>query len=341
MQARLLTRDAFREGVFARDKGQCVLCSGAAVDAHHILERRLWGDGGYYLDNGASVCARHHLDCERTLISLEDVREAAGISRILVPEHMYPDECYDKWGNVVLANGQRTRGELFFDESVQKVLAEGGVLNLFTSRVKFPRTHHLPWSPGVHSDDRVLGRLSAFDGRRVVVTRKMDGENTTLYPDYTHARSVDSRTHPSRSWVKQFWSRFAHDIPPEWRVCGENLYSQHSLAYQDLPSYFMGFSIWNERNVCLDWDQTLEWFELLGIEPVPVLYDGPFDRKIIQSMWSKSDAQVHEGYVVRVADSFTLAQYRTHVGKFVREGHVQTSPHWMHGRRIIPNGLAA
>ena len=32
------------------------------VDAHHIMDRRLWKDGGYYLSNGAALCSKHHLD---------------------------------------------------------------------------------------------------------------------------------------------------------------------------------------------------------------------------------------------------------------------------------------
>ena len=39
---KLLTRDQFRNGVFARDGNRCVLCGNIAQDAHHILERRLW-----------------------------------------------------------------------------------------------------------------------------------------------------------------------------------------------------------------------------------------------------------------------------------------------------------
>src|SRR3546814_17638272 len=62
----LLTRTAFREGVFARDENRCVFCPLPAEDAHHIIERRLWPDGGYYLDNGASVCRAHHIRCETT-----------------------------------------------------------------------------------------------------------------------------------------------------------------------------------------------------------------------------------------------------------------------------------
>lgn len=336
----LLSRDEFREQVFERDQHTCVFCPAPAADAHHIIERRLWPDGGYYLDNGASVCAAHHIECETTARSVEEVRAACGIRRTLIPPHLYPDQLYDKWGNPVLVNGQRLKGELFFDASVQKVLAQGGVLGLFTDWVKYPRTHHLPWSPGVHEDDRILSSLTAFDGQRVVLTLKMDGENSSLYSDYTHARSVDSRGHPSRAWLKQFWSGFCGDIPQGWRVCGENLYAQHSIAYADLPTYFMGFSVWNDRNICLSWEETLEWFALLGITPVPVLYDGPFDEKRIRRACEGIDIRHNEGAVLRLARSFGYGEFKEAVGKYVRAGHIQTVKHWMHGQRVQPNGLA-
>jgi hypothetical protein len=184
MEPKLLTRDQFREGVFARDGHKCVFCGKKAedtpegkLDAHHIVERRLWSDGGYYLENGATVCEKHHLDCERTVIPLENVRHYAGITKIIVPDQFYPEQPIDKWGNYILENGRRTRGELFFDESVQKVLRDGGVLDLFTPYVKYGRTWHLPWSPGAHDDDKTLNDASQFYGKRVIITKKMDGEN--------------------------------------------------------------------------------------------------------------------------------------------------------------------
>src|SRR3546814_8478297 len=82
----------------------------------------------------------------------------------------------------------------------------------------------------------VIDTLAAFEGKRVIVTEKMDGENTTLYRDYIHARSVDGRSHPSRDWVKQFRSGIAADIPEDWRVCGENLFAKHSIHYTALRS---------------------------------------------------------------------------------------------------------
>lgn len=335
----LLTRDAFREGVFARDDHKCVICGEPAVDAHHIIERRLWPDGGYYLENGASVCEKCHRACEKTEISVEQVREAAGIKRALLPPHLYPDQVYDKWGNPVMPNGQRLRGELFHDESVQKILAAGGVLDLFTNLVKYPRTYHLPWSPGVGEDDRVMESLEGLEGRRVIVAEKMDGQNITMRREKVHGRSVDGRPQPSQDWVKQFWSTIASDIPEDWRVCGENLFAKHSIAYEDLPTFFMGFSVWDGTNTCLAWDDTMEWFELLGITPVPVLYDGIFDAKLIQGLWSNDQWDRSEGYTVRDAGAFSASQFKSKMGKFVRPGHLQTV---RHGNRIlVKNALLA
>lgn len=336
---KLLSRDAFREGVFERDGRTCVCCEQPAVDAHHIIERRLWSDGGYYLENGASLCAEHHMLAEQTLLTPEYLREQCGITHVIVPDHLYPDHIYDKWGNPVMEDGRRGKGELFFDESVQKALNAGGVLDLFTDRVKYPRTHHFPWSPGIHSDDRVISSLDNFAGKRVIVTVKQDGENTTLYRDYIHARSLDSRNHPSRDWVKNFHANFAHEIPEGFRICGENLYAEHSIHYDDLESYFMGFSIWTERNECLSWDETLEWFSLLDITPVPVLYDGIYDEKLIRSIEKGLNFERDEGFVLRLADGFKYGDFKISVAKFVRQNHVQTNKHWMQGQRVIPNGL--
>lgn len=336
----LLSRAAFRESVFARDQGCCVFCGAPAADAHHILERRLWSNGGYYLDNGASVCLGCHLRCEMTLNTVEEARAASGILRAVIPEHLYDDERYDKWGNIILANEQRLRGELFYDESVQKILLQGGVLDLFTNRVKYPRTYHLPWSQGMHDDDRMMQDIRRFVGKRVIVHEKLDGENTTFYSDYIHARSIDGRSHPSRDWVKGLWGRIKHDIPPDWRVCVENMYARHSITYENLASYAFGFSVWNDRNVCLAWDEAKEWLELLGIAICPVIYDGIFDEILIRNLYDeRRDWQTREGYVMRIADSFSYSEFRHCVGKFVRRGHVQTTQHWMHGQAIVPNKL--
>lgn len=200
-------------------------------------------------------------------------------------------------------------------------------------KVKYPRTFHLPWSLGITNDDKMLDTTEYFTDKRVIVTEKMDGENTTMYCDYIHARSLDSAHHESRNWVKAFHSSIAHSIPKSMRICGENVYAKHSIHYTNLVSYFYGFSIW-EASKCLSWDETMFYFDELGITPVPVLYDGIYNESVIK----KLDITDKEGYVIRVADSFDYATFNKNVAKFVRKDHVQTDQHWMHSE-IIKNIL--
>lgn len=122
--SQLLTREQFKEQVFKRDKHTCVFCSKPAVDAHHILDRKLFSDGGYYLNNGASVCESHHWEVEKTNISVENVYKACGITDSVLPPQLDKNQSYDKWGNVMLENGMRQPGSMFFEENVQKILKD-------------------------------------------------------------------------------------------------------------------------------------------------------------------------------------------------------------------------
>lgn len=327
---KLLSRDDFREGVFLRDKKTCVICGQPAVDAHHILERRLFSDGGYYLNNGSSLCGPCHLKAEMTTISVEEIRTACGIQEKdkVIPEHLYDDQVYDKWGNPIMPNGRRLRGELFDDLSVQKILDEGGVLNLFSRYVKYPRTYHLPWSPGATDDDRIIKSADVFKDKEVVVTVKMDGENTTMYNDYIHARSLADKKHWSKSWAKNFHGQIAHEIPEDMRLVVENLYAKHSILYNDLESYIYGISVW-QNLTCLSWDESCEWFGLLGIPVVPILYRGAWDEKKIRSI--TLDYEKQEGYVVRLTSSFHYKDFSRSAAKFVRKGHVTANEHWFFG----------
>ena len=204
-------------------------------------------------------------------------------------------------------------------------------------RYKYPRTYHLPWSEGFTSDDKVLNSISHFEGKTVVVTTKMDGENTTIYNDFVHARSIDSKSHISRSWVKDFASGFQSEIPEDFRICGENLYAKHSILYHHLKSYFYMFSVWeNERS--LNWKEVEEWSELLGITLVPVLYIGTWNEDYIRSLYNPNLEDMMEGYVVRLYDEFLMKDFDKSVAKFVRKNHVTTDKHWFFSE-VIKNEL--
>lgn len=207
---------------------------------------------------------------------------------------------------------------------------------------KYPRTPHLPWSPGATNDDKVLHDLSSFEGKLVVVTLKMDGEATTMYPDHIHARSINSKDHPSRHWVKALHGSIKHDIPDTMRICGENLFAKHSMYYDDLPSYFMGYSVWSPKN-CLSWHATNFWLNKFGLEIVPVIWQGEWSykndmEKLLTSVFEPYAGE-HEGYVVRTYDGFKREDFGLYVAKYVRPNHIQTDEHWLN-KPIIKNGLS-
>jgi len=330
----LLDRNTFRESVFKRDHFRCVVCGQKAEDAHHIMERRLFSDGGYYLDNGASLCSDCHIKAEQTLITTDFLRFCIKADKRILPEHLYEDYDYDKWGNIINANQTRVKGELFFDESVQKILKSAGVLSSFGKYIKYPRTYHLPFSPGRTEDDKTLKDCSIFENKDVIITTKMDGENTTGYWDgCIHARSLDSDNHKSRNWVKKYLSDRLYELPEGWRICGENLFAKHSIHYKDLPSYFNLFSIWNEKNECLSWDDTWEWAKLLDLHLVPYLHRGIWSEQLTKDLSGMLKENV-EGFVVRSSESFTYAAFRLNVAKWVRANHVQTNQHWIKTKLI-------
>lgn len=215
--------------------------------------------------------------------------------------------------------------------------------------VKFPRTFHMPFSPGATSDDKILKSLDHFIGLEVVVTEKVDGENTTFTRTRTHARSVDSANHWSRAPMKKLHSELCWKLQqPQFseihRICGENAYATHSISYTGLPSYFMCFSVWDHENNCMSWDDTQLICEELGLSTVPVLARGVYigDGKISTACETETvritdlvkvsllGGESCEGVVIRVADSFHYNEYATKVAKWVRAGHVQTDEHWMH-----------
>lgn len=203
---------------------------------------------------------------------------------------------------------------------------------------KYKRTYHLPWSLGSTSDDKFLENTNSFKDMTIVITEKMDGENTNMYPDRYHARSIDSKDHESRHYVKSIWGRIKHEIPDGWRICGENLYAKHSIFYDKLPDYFMVFSIWDETNTCLSWKDTVYFAGLLNLVTVPEIGVMKYDEDFLKKLALNFDSVNKEGYVIRNIESFHYDNFTDNVGKYVREKHITTDEHWMFSK-ITPNKL--
>jgi len=204
---------------------------------------------------------------------------------------------------------------------------------------KYPKTWHVPWSTGT-SDDKTLDDDNDFKGLQIVQTLKMDGENTSIYRNGMHARSMESANHPSQSWVKQLAGQIGWQLDDETRICGENLYALHTVPYTDLESYFMLFSVWT-LDECWNWQDTKKFADYLRLITVPVIYEGVYDpMKIIEAFQPYKES--HEGYVIRNQESFQYKDFKHNVAKFVNPGFRQTlkqsTVHWA-SAPVVPNKL--
>ena len=96
----LLTREEFKEQVFAKTNGKCCVpgCDCEAVDAHHIMDRKLWSDGGYYLTNGAALCSKHHLDAEQGRITPKQCLDYMNIN---VTDVRVPDKLQEEYSKSI------------------------------------------------------------------------------------------------------------------------------------------------------------------------------------------------------------------------------------------------
>lgn len=316
---------ALIESARQRDNGRCVLCGLPSALACLVFDERLWDDGAYPACNVATVCEAHRAECNAGRVPVDRLRQAVNAPDLL-PPHLYAVQQYDRWGNPMLRDGRLARGELFHEPDVQCALAVEPHAARVTEWVKYPRTHVLPWSESWGEGDRTLRDLRALRAERVVATEKLDGQNITLYRDYFHSRSVGASMHPQRTWLQEYWDARRARLPQGWRVCGEYLYLRHAIAYTSLPSYFIAFAVWNDRNVCLDWDETQRFLEDVGIERAPVIYDGPFNEAEIGRAWARCSSAQSEGYVLRTAGEISYRDFRRKVGKFIRRDFIQCEP---------------
>jgi hypothetical protein len=203
---------------------------------------------------------------------------------------------------------------------------------------KYGRTFHLPFSPGATSDDKIMAALDGLMVEDLVFTEKMDGENTTIHHLGSHARSPDSRYHPSRDWLKAFAAGISPRLAENERIIGENLFARHSLGYEALPSFFLGFA-WITDSEVQSWDMTLDRFAELGISPVPLIHRCPYRPTLFADIAARLDPARQEGFVVRIAGAFPEQDMPTAMGKYVRAGHVASDRHWM-TTELVPNRLA-
>lgn len=212
---------------------------------------------------------------------------------------------------------------------------------------KYPRSFHLPWSPGGTSDDKRLPDASMFVGVPLVVTEKCDGSNLTYTRTNVFSRShAGPPAHASFDLAKATHARIAHLLSPGLSLFCEFCYAVHSIEYGALPGYSLVFGARDdETGLWWEWDMVAAQARDVDLPTVPVLFRGAVDSEAeLEALTTSLAAQPsafggeREGVVVRRAGEFSDGAFGRSLGKWVRKDHVQTDDHWQH-QAIRPQRL--
>ncbi|OUM70524.1 hypothetical protein PIROE2DRAFT_1403 [Piromyces sp. E2] len=203
--------------------------------------------------------------------------------------------------------------------------------------MKYPRTYHLPFSPGSTNDDKKLKKNKWFEnyrGKEVVITEKLDGENIHMDQHDCYARSDGASTRSP--WTKNIWSpsnglywRIQSLIEPDETIFGENLYGEHAIHYDKLTTYFHIFGIVGlskeepQSQIFYSWEDIKKKAEMLELPTAPVIYEGKIEseahlKKIIDDTMKLPSAYgtTKEGVVMRIEESFKFEDFPKYVCKW-------------------------
>jgi ATP-dependent RNA circularization protein (DNA/RNA ligase family) len=216
-----------------------------------------------------------------------------------------------------------------------------------TAYFRYPHTPHLAWlGHGQPRDDKVLpkGEADALLASELVVEEKVDGANVGFSTIGDGTLRVQNRgsyldrehTHPQFrplwSWLAPRESALANALWPNLMLFGEWCYAIHSVAYDALPDWFLGFDVY-DKDVERFWDAKRRDALLDGLHllPVPRFARGTFSIEQLVDLTSgvsRVGGSAVEGVVVR----HEAGGYCTARAKLVRAEFTQAiDQHWSRG----------
>lgn len=171
----------------------------------------------------------------------------------------------------------------------------------------------------------------------IQITEKMDGSNVAIIRGKGDKWTLQKRRGLADEGVHAqfsfFWNWARHneekilDIQPGWIFYGELMYAKHHIYYDQLPSYFLVFDIWNGREYIRNSADVASGH---GFKHVPVLWEGNgFDRTELDKLISKSAYATDS-----VAEGVVVKNHRKQMrGKLVRPEFMkeldEDESHWM------------
>lgn len=217
---------------------------------------------------------------------------------------------------------------------------------------KFPSTPHLFIFEGLEvRGDKVLPESEMVDFLRheITVEEKVDGANLGISFNLDARLVLQNRGSYLELPGAGQWKKLDQWLSPKMDALFENLtdryilfgewcYAQHSVFYNHLPDWFLGFDVYDKyAEKFLSVEQRDQLFEQIKIHKVPQLGSGVYSFSEIKELLAKSEVsdEPAEGLYLRVdKDGWLLKR-----AKLVRPSFIQSvDEHWSRSA-IKPNQL--
>jgi hypothetical protein len=158
--------------------------------------------------------------------------------------------------------------------------------------IKYPRTPHLEGSR-LQPGDEDLSQIpfKNIKGKYLVVEEKIDGANCAISFDDEGNLLLQSRGHYLtggyrerhynlfKQWASIHREEFFNVIENRYIIYGEWMYAKHKVYYDNLPSYFMEFDVYDKtEKMFLSTEKRQQLLKGLPICSVPVLSAGVFNK---------------------------------------------------------------
>lgn len=206
---------------------------------------------------------------------------------------------------------------------------------------KFPSTPYIEFQKGTIRKEKVLTEkeIEMILSQRIYVEEKIDGANLGISFDCEGNLLLQNRgsyLYPPLEgqwkvldgWMKKYENRMFDVLADEYILFGEWCYATHSIYYDSLPDWFVGFDILEKKsNRFLNVPKRNLMMNQIGISTVPLLGKGAFTLEQLKQFFGKSrfGNEECEGIYLR-QDGVDYLNYRA---KIVRDDFRQNIDiHW-------------
>ena len=168
---------------------------------------------------------------------------------------------------------------------------------------KFPTTPHLTFfGKGTVRDDKVFteNERDAFLDHELIVEEKIDGANVGISFDNSGEVHVQNRgsflLRPYQGqwkkldeWLLLNLDCFSDVLQDQYILFGEWCFARHSVRYENLPSWFLGFDIYDKGNKqFLSCEGRNDLFRQMKIFQSPMLGRGRFSLQELKTFFRTS-----------------------------------------------------